>query len=143
MKTKEVLRRLLSVLFVGFSVWFLGPILIELFGEPPEGDEIGLLMLLVVLLLGSFVSLGLFLNYEKLNDSTVLKWVIIIEILLVGVLVFLFTYSSWILLVATLTIFYVWIKRMVKRKTTNLFNLTWISILSLFVAVYVFFQLIP
>ena len=142
MNSKVALQRILSVIYISFCIWFLGPILIELFSEPPEGDEVGLAILLTVLCAISVSSIGLWFKPEKLNQSILFKWLIAIEILLLGIAVFLFVYSSWILLVAALAIFYIWIRRLVKRQITNLSNLTWISLFGLVMSVYVFFQLV-
>jgi hypothetical protein len=139
----RTLSKILCTLYISFALWFLLPILVELLSEPPEGDEIGLLVLLSVLFFGSFLSIGLWFKEDRLNDSTFFKWSTILLICLVGILVFLFTYSTWMLLVSSLAVFYLWIKRIVQRKITILSNLTWISLLSLGLSIYVFFQLIP
>lgn len=143
MDKSSVVRKLLAVIYASFCIWFFGPILMELFSEPPEGDEVGLAILLCVLIAISFASLGLWLTPEKLKTSKRFTWIIAFEIVLIGIIIFLFTYSSWLLLVTTLAVFYIWIKRLIKRKNSNVVNLTWISVLSLLISVYVFLQLIP
>ncbi len=112
-------------------------------GEPPEGDEIGLLAMLVLLISGSLLSVGLWLKPEKLNKLTIITWLIGLHTALLGVIVFLFAYSSWILLVATLAVFYVWLKRIFQRKSNAVQNLTWLAILGLVVSIFVFSQLVP
>ncbi len=143
MNSINIFRKALSTIYVVFCLWFLGPICIELMGEPPEGDEIGLLAMLVLLISGSLLSVGLWLKPEKLNKLTIITWLIGLHTALLGVIVFLFAYSSWILLVATLAVFYVWLKRIFQRKSDAVQNLTWLAILGLVISIFVFSQLVP
>jgi len=111
--------------------------------EPPEGDEVGLLAMLLLLISGSVLTLALWLKPEKLNKRVAVKWIIGLHILLLAILVLLFAYSSWILLVSSLAIFYVWLKRIFQRKSNSVQNLTWLAILGFIVSLFVLSQLIP
>jgi len=141
--SKNILRKILSTTYVVFTLWFLGPICIELMAEPPEGDEVGLLAMLLLLISGSVLTLALWLKPEKLNQRVAVKWIIGLHILLLAILVLLFAYSSWILLVSSLAIFYVWLKRIFQRKSNSVQNLTWLAILGFIVSLFVLSQLIP
>ena len=136
-------HKILSGITIGFSLWFLGPIIIELAAEPPEGDEVGLFAMLIALLVTSVFSIGLWVQEDRLNNSLLLKWFTIIFIILMAIVVLLFTYSSWLLLVVSLTIFYAWIKRIVQSKITTRQNITWMTILCLSMSIFVFSQLVP
>jgi hypothetical protein len=140
---KQLIGRILIVLYVIFTLWFFMPILIELLAVPPKGDEVGLTTLICFLLINAFLSLGLWKNRETINTSKLFRWITSLQISLLAILISLFTYSSWILLVATIAIFYLWLKKLVQGKTTIRQNLSWTSLFSFGLSIYVLIQLLP
>lgn len=143
MRKQRVFGKVLSSIFVLFQLWSLGPILLELVVKSKSADDLGLLVLLTLLIVTGLFSLALWLPTDRLNNSTLVKWVTILLFILVSVAVFLFVYSSWVLLVIFLAVDYAWFKRLIQGKMNTWLNLTLLTIISFLLSIYVLIQLIP
>lgn len=142
MRKLSILRKVLSGSFVLFVLWGLGPIILELFTKSKSADTIGLTILLLSITLIALFSLSLWLPSEKINTSALIKWMTIVLFILASIAIFIFVYSSWMLLVVFLAVDYVWIRRLIKGEMKTVINLTSLTVVSFLLAIYLFFVLV-
>ena len=109
----------LVVLNVLANLFIVLPILLELLGEPPEGDEVLLSAGLLVLVLTTIISLFEFV-YHKHWVTQLIRGYLFLYVLLLGMFGVLLTIQSWILLVVLLLLTYISVRKLVLNKDLRL-----------------------
>lgn len=143
MRLLKKIHYLIPLVLLALQAIFLAPTLYDILMEPPEGDEVLLVMLLFFLMLASLLSLALWKSPRWVNESRPIRSVLMVFLVLLAMLTTTFTYASWFLLVITFFIFYVWIRKTLNRTIHTYRNVLLFSAYLLLVQIFVISQLTP
>lgn len=140
---RTVLRIGLPIIIIGCQAFLSITVGWDLLNEPPEGDEVLLAGLLIYLIYVSLFSCVLWLPEEKVNGQRIWRWLQVFNLVISGLVLLVFVYSSWILTVVVFFIFFLWIKHSLQKARPLVSNIVKFAFFILVLDLYLIWMLFP